>query len=133
MYNIGEKNKFNRLGEATFSNLLEKTQMSCLKRLQPIRTNVNIIIIPVTMDRVTRILEAGVQYYFPDNKVPPYNITDLKQELLDIKNATAEDYAFHFFVTFVPPIIRRMYPDMAQEYHIQATIPLFTKILTDNK
>ena len=85
------------------------------------------------MDAEELLLQAGVRYYFPQGKVPPYNFEQIKQELVELVGATAEEYAFHLFVTFTPPIVRRLYPDTAQRHHVNATIPLLAKILNASK
>jgi hypothetical protein len=81
------------------------------------------------MERATDLLQVALQYYYPDGRVPPYNLETLHQEVVELEGSNAEEYAFHFFVTF----IRRLYPDTAQEHHVAATIPLLEKVLTSTK
>jgi len=85
------------------------------------------------MDLAAELLTVGLQYYFPDGKVPPYDLDELKRELVDMNGSNAEDYAFHFFVTFTPPIIRRLYPETAEEFHTRTLLPLIEKLLTTTK
>ena len=80
-----------------------------------------------------QLLLTGVNYYFPDGKVGFYDLVKIERELEAMSNATAEDYAFYFFVTFVPPIIRRLYPERAESYHQLKLVPLLAKVFSQRK
>jgi len=71
-------------------------------------------------------LVVALFHYFGNSQLPPFNMEILEAEAAQLQEETADVIAEHWFLTFVPPIVRKTHPALEAEY-LKATIPLFRK------